>query len=40
MSPAKYNAEFHSKLIELLARQGLTDVEMSKELDISKKTLC
>lgn len=37
--PTKYNESFHPKLVELLARNGLTDSQISEELEISEATL-
>jgi hypothetical protein len=34
-----YNAEFHPLLVESMARNGLTDIQMSKKLKISERTL-
>jgi hypothetical protein len=38
--PSKYNAQFHPLLAESLARNGLTDVQISERLGITEATLC
>lgn len=37
--PSKYSPQFHPKLAELLAARGLTDREISAELEITEATL-
>ncbi len=37
--PVKYDPKLHPKVCEWIARAGRTDVEMAKELGISKQTL-
>jgi transposase-like protein len=37
--PTKYNPEFHPLLVESLASQGYTDIEIADKLDICEKTL-
>ncbi len=37
--PSKYNEQYHPDLIYWMAKTGLTDKQMSKELGITEKTL-
>lgn len=37
--PTKYNKEFHPLLVKAFAKNGMTDVEIAKELGIDEKTI-
>lgn len=37
--PTKYNKDFHPKFVKALALNGMSDINISKEMDISEKTL-